>query len=334
MTDTITLPRITDEVEMHAEPNADLAFTGVVTERREVADGVVELTLAAPDGTDLPVWEPGAHIDLVLPDGLVRQYSLCGDPGDRSSYRVAILREPEGRGGSRWLHDELTAGTQLGIQGPRNHFPLHSSPRYLFIAGGIGVTPLLPMVRAAEAAGADWRMVYGGRSAATMSYQDELEVHGERVLFWPEDSNGRIDLESLLGTPAEDTLVYCCGPEPLLAAVEERCGIWPAGSLNIEHFSPAELDESTNTAFEVELQASEMTLQVPADQSILDVVTEAGIFVPTSCTEGTCGSCETPVLEGRPDHRDVVLSPEEQEASETMMICVSRCKGKKLILDL
>ncbi len=167
-----------------------------------------------------------------------------------------------------------------------------------------------------------------------MSYQDELKAYGQRVVIWPEDLNGRIDLDTLLGTPTEDTLVYCCGPETLLEAVEEKCSVWPKGALNLEHFSANELDETANTSFEVELRSSAMTLQIPADQSILEVVTNAGVYVPTSCTEGTCGSCETPVIEGRPDHRDVVLSPEEQEASATMMICVSRCKGGKLVLDL
>lgn len=331
MTQDRPLPTIVDA----GPTGGDIALELVVRTRREIAQGVVELILAAPDGSDLPEWEPGAHIDLVLDDGLIRQYSLCGDPEDRTSYRVAVLREPEGRGGSQRIHDELQPGVGVTVKGPRNHFPFHDSPRYIFIAGGIGVTPMLPMVKAADRTGADWKLVYGGRTDASMSYLDEFEPWADRVTFWPEDRHGRIDLDSLLGTPQSDTLVYCCGPEPLLTAIEERCATWPRGSLNLERFSAAVgADDEVNTSFEVELRQTGATLRVGEDQSILDVVTEAGVYVPTSCTEGTCGSCETMVLEGVPDHRDVVLSPEEQDSCEMMMICVSRCKTGRLVLDL
>ena len=314
----------------------DPGLAMVVTGLRSVALDVVELTLEAPDGHELPAWEPGAHVDVVFPDDdLTRQYSLCGSPEDRHHYRIAVLREAEGRGGSRRIHDEVVVGSHLRVQGPRNHFPLQPSPRYLFIAGGIGVTPLLPMIRASEKAGAQWRLVYGGRTDASMSYLDELRPWGDHVTVWPEDRHGRIDLDGLLGTPADETLIYCCGPEPLLAAVEERCSAWPRGSLNVERFSATlGADEGANISFEVELRDSGKTLQVGADQSILEVVTEAGVYVPTSCTEGTCGSCETPVLEGELDHRDVVLSEEEREAGQSMMICVSRAKCPRLVLEL
>lgn len=312
----------------------DVSTGAIVTSRRDVADGVIELEFEAVDGRDFPQWEPGAHIDIVLDDGTIRQYSLCGDPSDRKTVRVAILLEQEGRGGSRRIHEELRAGVPVEVKGPRNHFPLHASPRYLFIAGGIGVTPLIPMMRAAEAAGAEWRFVYGGRSEATMGYVDELRALGERVTIWPQDTLGLIDLEGLLGTPEEGTLVYSCGPEPLLAAVEARCASWPRGALNIERFSAVDVDTSADTGFDVELRQTGTTLHVNEDQTILEVVTEAGVYVPTSCTEGTCGSCETTILEGTAEHRDVVLSPEEQEAQATMMICVSRASCPRLVLDL
>lgn len=321
-------------VDLPDNGSGEETTTAVVASRSDVADGVVELVLRAAGDGDLPRWEPGAHVDIVLSDGTIRQYSLCGLPSDRKSYRVAVLLEPEGRGGSRRIHEELRVGSTVELKGPRNHFPLHESPRYLFIAGGIGVTPLIPMLRAAEAAGADWRFIYGGRSESTMGYVDELRELGERVMIWPEDANGLIDLEDLLGTPEEGTLVYSCGPEPLLAAVEERCGTWPRGALNLERFTAVEVDTSEDTGFDVELSQSGMTVHVSEEQSILEVVTEAGIYVPTSCTEGTCGSCETPILEGTAEHRDVVLSPEEQEAQETMMICVSRASCPRLVLDL
>lgn len=315
-------------------PAGEQSLDAIVAGRRALANGVVELVLEAADGVELPAWEPGAHIDLVLEDGMIRQYSLCGDPADRTSYRIAVLLEPEGRGGSKRIHSELVAGTAVEVRGPRNHFPLHTSPKYLFIAGGIGVTPMIPMLRAAEEAGADWRLVYGGRSEDTMGYLDDLRSLGDRVTIWPQDSHGLIDLESLLGTPAEDTLVYSCGPEPLLAALEERCATWPTGALNIERFTALEIDSTGDTGFEVVLEQSGLTLTVGPDQSILDAVTEADVFVPTSCTEGTCGSCETSIISGTVEHRDVVLSPEEQESGETMMICVSRATCPKLVLDL
>lgn len=327
-------PLRTDIVDLGENVAGDRPIHAIVDSRREIADGVIELVFRAADGGDLPRWEPGAHVDIVLGDGEIRQYSLCGDPSDRTTFRVAVLLEHEGRGGSRRIHEELRAGASVELKGPRNHFPLHESPRYLFIAGGIGVTPLIPMMRAVQAAGAEWRFVYGGRSESTMGYVDELRDLGDRVTIWPEDANGLIDLDALLGTAAEGTLVYSCGPEPLLAAVEERCASWPGGALNIERFTAIEIDTSEDTGFEVELAQTGVTVHVSEDQSILEVVNEAGVYVPTSCTEGTCGSCETPILEGTAEHRDVVLSPEEQEAQETMMICVSRASCPRLVLDL
>ena len=321
-------------VDPGEDAGGDATIDAVVDSRRDLAEGVIELVFRAADRSDLPRWEPGAHVDIVLDDGEIRQYSLCGDPSDRTTYRVAILLENEGRGGSRRIHADLRAGTPVTLKGPRNHFPLHDSPRYLFIAGGIGVTPLIPMMRAVEAAGAEWRFVYGGRSESTMGYVDYLREMGDRVTIWPEDTNGLIDLDGLLGIAEEGTLVYSCGPEPLLSAVEQRCVSWPGGALNIERFSAVDIDTSGDTGFEVELAQTGITVQVSAEQTILEVVTDAGVYVPTSCTEGTCGSCETPILEGTAEHRDVVLSPEEQDAQETMMICVSRASCPRLVLDL
>jgi len=327
-------PLHTKIVDLGENAAGDRAISAIVDSRREIAEGIVELVFRAADGGELPRWEPGAHVDIVLDDGEIRQYSLCGDPANRKTFRVAVLLEQEGRGGSRRIHEELRVGAPVELKGPRNHFPLHESPRYLFIAGGIGVTPLIPMVRAVEAAGAEWQFVYGGRSESTMGYVDDLRELGDRVTIWSEDVNGLIDLDGLLGTATEGTLVYSCGPEPLLAAVEERCQSWPQGALNIERFSAIGIDTSADTGFDVELAQTGITVHVPEDRTILEVVNEAGVYVPTSCTEGTCGSCETPILEGTAEHRDVVLSPEEQEAQETMMICVSRASCPRLVLDL
>ncbi|MFI6274392.1 PDR/VanB family oxidoreductase [Streptomyces sp. NPDC050988] len=307
----------------------------LVVERRDLAaEGVLALTLRHPLGEELPAWEPGAHIDVILGPDLERQYSLCGDPADRRSWRVAVLREPDGRGGSAHVHGQLEAGDKVRVRGPRNHFALQPSPRYRFVAGGIGITPILPMLAAAEAAGAEWTLLYGGRTRNSMAFVEELGRYGDRVRVAPQDEAGLLDLDSELGSPQADTLVYCCGPGPLLDAVEERCMRWPKGSLHVERFQPKVQETGADTEFEVVLERSGQTLTVPADVSVLDTVRSAGVEVLFSCTEGTCGTCETDVLEGTPDHRDSVLTDEEREAGETMLICVSRCRGKRLVLDL
>ncbi|WP_030421898.1 PDR/VanB family oxidoreductase [Streptomyces sp. SCSIO 75703] len=303
----------------------------VVTGRETAADGVLALTLRRPLDEPLPAWEPGAHVDLLLGPDLERQYSLCGDPADRTSWRIAVLRERAGRGGSEYVHERLRPGDKVRVRGPRNHFRLEPAPRYRFVAGGIGITPLLPMVAAAEAAGAEWSLLYGGRGRASMAFTGELERWGGRVTVVPEDECGRLDLARVLDDVPEGTLVYCCGPGPLLDAVEERC---PAGLLRTERFRPKEVETGADTAFEVVLARSGRTVTVAPGVSVLDAVRSAGTEVLYSCAEGTCGTCETDVVEGEIDHRDSVLSEEERAAGETMLICVSRCRGPRLVLDL
>jgi cytochrome P450/ferredoxin-NADP reductase len=306
-----------------------------VVAKQTEADGVVSLVLREADGRPLPPWEPGAHVDLVVDGAPTRQYSLCGDPGDHSAYRLGVLRDPDGRGSSLFVHDRLREGDTVRVRGPRNNFPLVPSPRYLFIAGGIGITPILPMIRSAGSAGADWRLVFGGRRRASMAFLDELAPHGDRVSVRPQDETGLLDLDALLGTPQPDTLVYCCGPEPLLAAVERSCAGWPPRSLHVERFAPKALTAPVRSAaFEVVLRQSGLTLTVPPERSVLSVVEEAGVGVLSSCAEGTCGTCETAVLEGVPDHRDSVLGEEERRAGDCMMICVSRACSDRLVLDL
>ncbi|WP_244206606.1 PDR/VanB family oxidoreductase [Streptomyces swartbergensis] len=303
--------------------------------KETAADGVVALTLHAADGQPLPAWEPGAHVDLILGSAATRQYSLCGDPADRHTFRLGVLRDPNGSGGSLHVHDQLKEGDTVRIRGPRNNFPLVEAERYLFIAGGIGITPILAMLRAAEAAGAGWQLVYGGRQRVSMAFLDELAGYGDRVTVWPQDEKGFIDLDGLLGVPQPDTKVYCCGPEPLLAAVEQKCAAWPREALHVERFVAKPLSEPVlNEAFEVHLAQSDLTLSVSPDRSILAAVEEAGIGVLSSCQEGTCGTCETTVLEGEPDHRDSVLDSAAREAGDRMMICVSRSCTKRLVLDL
>ncbi|WP_411576433.1 PDR/VanB family oxidoreductase [Streptomyces mutabilis] len=304
----------------------------VVGRRERAADGVLVLSLRHPLGEPLPLWEAGAHIDVALGPDLERQYSLCGDPADRETWRIAVLREAEGRGGSAYVHEELRTGDKVRVRGPRNHFRLERAARYHFVAGGIGITPILPMLAAADRAGAEWTLLYGGRTRATMAFTGELERHGDRVTLAPEDETGLLDLASVLDDVPEDTLVYCCGPAALLDAVESRC---PPGRLRVERFSPKQAEPDVSDGeFDVVLARSGRTITVPPGVSVLDAVRTAGVEVLYSCTEGTCGTCETDVVEGEPDHRDSVLTDEERAAGETMLICVSRCRGRRLVLDL
>lgn len=315
---------------------ADGELTLVIDEATSPANDIVALTLVHPSGDKLPEWTPGAHIDLVLGDKLIRQYSLCGDPADRTRYRVAVLREPNGRGGSAHVHTHLTPGTKVTVCGPRNHFTLHPAPAYLFIAGGIGITPILPMIARADEEGANWRLLYGGRRTESMAFRDELQTrYGDRVTSCPQDTHGLLDLATAVDDLAAGTLVYCCGPEPLLDAVDTACQNLPDGTLHVERFSAKPLDEPIrNGDFEVVLQRSGLTLTVPPDLSILEVVTAAGVDVTYSCEDGICGSCETPVLAGTPDHRDSVLDDDEKARNDAMMICVSRSCSARIELDL
>jgi len=309
----------------------------VVESADVVATDVVALTLVDPDGGALPPWTPGAHVDLILGEDLVRQYSLCGDPSDSRSIRLGVLKAPDSRGGSEYVHERLGKGATVRVRGPRNHFPLVGSARYVFIAGGIGITPLLPMIAEAEAGGADWHLHYGGRSRASMAFTDEVAAYGDKVTLVPQDEVGMLDLATVLGEPRQDTLVYCCGPEGLLAAVEDRCAAhWPEGTLHLERFAAkaTEAPDGGERSFELVLASSGLTLTVPPDRSVFDVIQDAGVSVLGSCHEGICGTCEQAVLDGVVDHRDSVLSASEREANDAMMVCVSRCLSDRLTLDL
>lgn len=310
-----------------------------VSEMRREAKGVVSVRLQAADGTKLPEWAPGAHIDLHLPGGIIRQYSLCGSPGERTSWRIAVLRDAHSRGGSAAVHELLHPGDTLRAVGPRNRFPLVEASTYLFIAGGIGITPLLPMLEYAAAHGARWRLVYGGRSLDSMAFASALQDrYGSAVEVFPQDRTGLLDLDSLLGSPQPDTKVYCCGPERLLNAVEQRCAAhWPRGALHVERFAPKpddSVDPDAEFPFDVVLQRSGVSVTVPPGKSILECLEAEGVEPLNSCREGLCGTCETTVLEGIPDHRDSLLSDDERAMNDTMMICVSRARSARLVLDL
>jgi len=291
--------------------------------------------LAAADRRPLVPFTPGAHIDVQVPNGLVRQYSLCGDARDASRYKIAVKREPDGRGGSRSMHEDLEEGSAIGILEPRNHFPLADDAKHsLFIAGGIGITPIYAMIQALDAAGGSWELHYCARSQAHAAFYPELvALGGRRVTSWFAEQP-LLDARTLLHDIRDDTHVYCCGPTGLMGSVKQATAHWPAGRIHFEYFAAPARNDAPNRHFEIELRSAGMVLEVPPERTILAVVREHGIDVPSSCEEGVCGTCETRVLEGECDHRDLLLPEAEAAANTSMMICVSRARSHRLVLDL
>lgn len=291
-----------------------------------VSQDVVTLTLRGTTGP-LPPWDPGAHIDLALPNWLTRQYSLCGDPADRDTYRIAIRHDPLSRGGSEYIHRFLREGRTLEVSPPRNHFPLLPAPEYLFLAGGIGITPVIPMLRAATESDLPATLVYVGRSLATMPFVDELRSrHGDRVRIVATREQVRPDLDALASALTPGASVYCCGPASMLTAAEAA---FPAGQLRTERFQPRSRPFAPNTGFEVVCARSGRTVPVPPEESLLDALAHAGQPVPSGCREGICGSCELTVIDGEPEHRDDIGAP-----AGRMYACVSRALSARLVLDL
>lgn len=301
-----------------------------------VAERIISFELESVDGSPLPAWEPGAHVDVTLGDGLIRQYSICSAPGaDR--WRFGVLEEIEGKGGSHYVHHDLREGDVIAVAGPRNTFALSLTGRPLvFVAGGIGVTPILPMVHAASSAGADWTLLYLARSPEAAAFVDEVLPYGDRVRQHHDSVAGLIDLASTLddlGAASSD--VYACGPTGLLNAIEAYAADRSDCHLTVERFAGTgdEGPREGDTEFVVEINdGTEIT--VGAQETILDALVRSGIPMLSSCQEGVCGTCETAVIEGIPDHRDHVLNEGERESNEIMMPCVSRCLGKRLVLDL
>ncbi|MFD5985345.1 PDR/VanB family oxidoreductase [Streptomyces cyaneofuscatus] len=327
------MPALAEPISGHSQRRPTTIRRLLITERVPVAEGVVQLRL---EGPALPCWQPGAHLDLVLPSGLVRQYSLCGDPDDPGTYTVATRLVEDGRGGSREVHEQLQEGAEIEVRGPRNRFPLVEAEAYVFVAGGIGITPILPMLRSLAERGANWRLLYGGRSRGSMPFLDEIEklgAEGGRVAVVAQDEAGHPDAVVALADIAPGTAVYCCGPEPLMAAVTAAL---PEGcTLHLERFSAVTADAVgavDSSAFEVELRRSGQTVQVAAGQSVLAAVREELPNVSYSCEQGFCGTCQQRVLEGEIDHRDELLTDDER--GDSMLICVSRCRGARLVLDL
>lgn len=309
----------------------------VVAVQAEARD-VMRLELADPQGAALPPFEPGAHLTLHLPNGLQRQYSLAGDWRERERYVLGVGRAKDSRGGSDYVHGALRAGAELACSAPANNFALVDAPRYLFVAGGIGITPVLAMIRWCEAHGKPWQLVYAARSRVRMGFYEELRALGEKVRFHCDDEQGGpLAVAPLLAAVEPGTHVYCCGPAPLMEAVRDHGARLPADTLHFEWFS-APVAEPAGTAddggFWVDLKRSGASLHVPPDRSILEVLEENGHEVPFSCREGLCGTCETAVCEGEPEHRDYVYPPAQRDSLRTMLVCVSRAKSPRLVLDL
>lgn len=313
--------------------STDHSGTLVLRKKERAAEGVVHLTLEGLGGRRLPPWSPGAHLELFLPNDLVRHYSLCGDRWNGFSYEVAVLRTHNSRGGSQWIHDHLQEGMTLPFGGPRNHFPLVPADRYRFIAGGIGITPLIPMIRQAIQVGASWDLLYGGRSRHSMAFHDELRALGAPVRLWPHNELGFPDISNWLGRPVPRTAIYACGPDVLLRTVAGACERWPPYSLRTERFVAADRSQAADRHISVALRSGEM-LTVPPHETILDALRRVGKAPLSSCLQGVCGTCEVAVLDGVPDHRDSVLTDIEREAGDCMLVCVSRAKSANLTLDL
>lgn len=329
---TVREPRLSFKVG--APSKKEIARQMRVVETRAEAENILGLTLEDPKGVALPQWSPGAHVDLVV-DGYVRSYSLCGDPEDRARYRLAILKEPEGRGGSRHIHETVRAGATIRMRGPKNHFRLdETAPGYLLIAGGIGITPIIAMADRLKRLGKPYEIHYAGRSRPAMAFVERLQRdHGERLTLYPRSEGRRMNLGALVAALGTGWQIYACGPERLLAELAELTRGLPEGALHVEHFAPAgtHLDPSRETAFEVELRDSALTVQVPADKTMLEALRGAGIDVPSDCEEGLCGTCEVQVVAGEIDRRDRVLSQAERRENRRMMACCSRARGRIVV---
>ncbi len=324
-----------------ALPSRDRTHTLRVTQRRVVAhdENVVALTLTAADGKPLPRWFPGAHIDIHLPSGRIRQYSLCGDPETVDSYRIAVRRIPDGGGGSVEVHDDLPVGATVTTGGPRNAFPLsipgYGSPtrRFRFIAGGIGITPILSMLRQAQRLGVQWSMIYVGRSADSLPFVDEVSALADgRVEVRTDDVHGLPTADDLLGACPDGTAVYACGPAPMLTAIRSRLAGRDNVELHFERFAAPPVVDGEE--FSVRIASTGAVIDVEASETLLSALRRSAVTAPYSCQQGFCGTCRTQVLSGDVDHRDTLLT-EPERAAGMMLTCVSRAHvGERLTLDL
>ncbi|MEV0110853.1 PDR/VanB family oxidoreductase [Nocardia sp. NPDC050799] len=306
-----------------------------VAEKTPIADGVIRVKLRHPLGDRLADWTPGSHIDLHLPNGLVRQYSLCGDRWDPLTYEIAVRLDVGGQGGSAYLHDTLEVGDLVAVGGPRNNFRLVPAAEYLFLAGGIGITPLLPMIEAVERMELPYRLLYTGRTRRSMAMADELAERGPHVELYASEEGRRLDLSAAY-RDAVRIPVYACGPQSFLDELQSAAvGRDDAHLLKMERFQAVVLSAPARaTSFRIRLVRRGVEIDVVPEKSILEVVQEAGVPVLSSCGMGVCGTCETAVISGRPDHRDSLLDEAERADNSCMFICVSRSIDDHLTLDL
>ncbi|BCO36822.1 oxidoreductase [Mycobacterium heckeshornense] len=304
-------------------------IAAVVTKRELLCPDVVSLTIADPDGRLLPSWTPGAHIDVRLPSGRRRQYSLCGPPGRRTDYRIAVRRIADGGGGSVEMHESFDVGDTLVFEGPRNAFYLVTDERdVLFVIGGIGVTPILPMIQLAQTHGINWRAVYAGRSREYMPLLDEVVAAApDRVTVWADDERGRLPTAAdLLADAGPATAVYVCGPTGMLESVRTARNEYADAPLHYERFSPPPV--VNGRPFELELARSRRVLSVPSNRSALAVMLDRDPATPYSCQQGFCGTCKVKVLAGQVDRRGRAA-----EGDDEMLICVSRARGDRVVID-
>lgn len=303
---------------------------------RDEAAGIVSIELRAPDGAELPAFEAGAHIDLHLPNGIVRSYSLSNSPRERERYVLGVLNDRDSRGGSRYVHEQLKVGDTIPVSAPRNHFPLDlSAPHTVLIAGGIGITPLYCMFHHLRSLGKSVELLYCARSRSEAAYCDKLLALEGVQLHVDQEQGGPPDLRAYLDSKAADAHFYCCGPAPMLNAFEQLCEQLGLPNVHIERFSSdGQAAPAQDGAYVAFLARTQQSVTVPAGQSLLDALLGAGIDIDNSCRDGVCGSCETRVIEGTPDHRDSFLSKAEHAANKSMIVCVSGCKGERLVLDL
>lgn len=315
---------------------ADLQRRAQVVEAR-TKGGILYLTLADSTGASLPKWHPGAHLELTH-GRFSRKYSLCGPVDASGHYTLAILLDENGKGGSAHFHASMAAGTEVRIAGPRNHFRLdETSDQYVLVAGGIGITPILPMADRLKALGKPYRLLFAGRSRDAMAFLDRAERdHAGHLQIHARQDGDRLDLPTVLAELPAGTQVYACGPKRMLEELQAMSSAWPDNTLQIEHFSAGEttLDPAIEHAFEAYLRDSGITVHVAADQTLLDALVQAGVDVSCDCREGLCGSCEVDAVEGGIDHRDKVLSRAERAEGKRLMSCCSRATGKRIVLSL
>jgi vanillate O-demethylase ferredoxin subunit len=313
-----------------------------VIRRTGEADDIASFELARIDGAPLPPFTAGAHIDVHLPSqaGLVRQYSLCNAPHETHRYLIGVLRDPASRGGSVVMHDHIEAGSTLRISEPKNHFPLVQASRTVLLAGGIGVTPILAMAEHLATAGASFEMHYCARSPERAAFRERIAASGfaQHVHFHYDsgDAAQKLDLAAVIPTVEPGTQVYVCGPSGFIGHVLDTAKAlgWPSSQLHVEHFGAAAIDTGGDGAFDVRLASSGKVVNIPAGRTVVAVLAEIGVDIPTSCEQGVCGTCLTRVLEGVPDHRDLYLTEEEQAANDQFTPCCSRAKSGLLVLDL